>query len=361
MTTSNPAVSAVSRWPAVVMAALVLGATAYSFSPRPLADFPATVLQPQGLQINGLAQQDGRWIAVGELGRILLADDAAGPWREAEVRNPRGSTLTQVAFVGDGVALAVGHDGIILRSADRGEHWDVVAFDEERSEPLLAIAGPYDGTLHAVGGFGRYLVSTDLGLHWTPRMIEEVKAPAPPAAADGNPYAHFAAGFDTGIADRHLNALIGLEDGRLLIAGEGGLLARSADGGKTWTRLADIYSGSFFGALALPDNGVLVFGMRGNVFRSADGGDTWEPSKVPDVVSLFGGIREPDGRIVLVGASNTLWISEDGGRRFQPALAHDRAILADVYPVKGGWLTAGEGGLQIQFPIAAADAAGDGA
>jgi photosystem II stability/assembly factor-like uncharacterized protein len=327
------------------MAALVLGATAYSFSPRSLTAFPASSVKADGLQINGLAEQNGRWIAVGELGHILIADQAEGPWREARIESDRGSTLTQVAFVDDGIALAIGHDGWVLRSTDRGEHWDEVAFDEDLNEPLLAIGGPYDGVLHAVGGFGRYWVSNDLGASWTPRRIEEVTA-ADDATASGNPFA----AFNAGIADRHLNAIVRLDDGRLLIAGEGGLIARSADGGATWTRLPDVYTGSFFGALALPDNGALVFGMRGHVFRSPDGGDTWVQAEVPDAVSLFGGYRQADGQIVLVGASNTLWISDDGGRRFRPALAHDRAILADLRPVNGGWLTAGENGLRVQYP-----------
>ena len=95
--------------------------------------------------------------------------------------------------------------------------------------------------------------------------------------------------MDTGISDRHLNAVVALTDGRLLLAGESGVLARSDDDGQTWTELDDVYPGSFFGALALPDNGALVFGMRGHVFRSEDGGDTWTQSVTPNEISLFGG------------------------------------------------------------------------
>lgn len=356
MNNAPQAVSVLSRWPAILMAVVVLSATAYSFSPRALAPFPASAIQPQGLQINGLAEQGGRWIAVGELGHILIADQADGPWREATVHESRGSTLTQVAFVAEGVALAIGHDGWILRSADRGETWDEVSFDEELNEPLLALSGPHDGVIHAVGGFGRYLVSTDLGERWTPRPVEEVEDEPASATASNQPFSN----FSQGIADRHFNALIQLDDGRLLLAGEGGLLARSADGGQTWRKLPSVYAGSFFGAMALPNNGALVFGMRGHVFLSEDGGDSWQQAEVPGVVSLFGGHRQDDGQIVLVGASNTLWISDDGGRTFRINLAHDRAILADVRPVDGGWLTAGENGLRVQFPPSAQAQPGDG-
>lgn len=342
------------RWPAILMSLLVLAAAAYSFSPRPMPAFPATQIHPEGLLINSLAEQAGRWIAVGELGNILIADDAAGPWRSAKLGTARGSTLTRVQFVGEGLALAVGHDGWILRSTDRGETWNEVAFDDELTDPLLSISGPHDGQIHAVGGFGRYLVSSDLGATWTARRVEEIPKPeaeaAPPAPSPfpgGDPFAM----VDQGISDRHLNAIIGLDDGRLLLTGESGLIARSADGGLSWEALPEIYAGSFFGALALPNNGAIVFGMRGHVFVTRDGGDSWTRATVPAEVSMFGGHRRADGQIVLVGASNTLWVSDDEGLSFRVGLPADRAILADVLPVDGGWLTAGERGLRVQQTV----------
>ena len=347
--------TATARWPAVLMSLLVLAAAAYSFSPRPMPAFPATQVKPEGLQVNGVAEQAGRWIAAGELGNILIADDSAGPWRAATVRSTRGSTLTRVQFIGEGLALAVGHDGWILRSTDRGETWDEVAFDEELTDPLLSISGPHDGQIHAVGGFGRYLVSSDLGASWTPRRVEEIAKPEPAATSAGDAPLPFSGGdpfamAEQGIADRHLNAIIRLDDGRLLLTGESGLIARSADSGLTWESLPEVYAGSFFGALALPGNGAIVFGMRGNVFVTRDGGDTWQRAQVPAEVSLFGGHRGADGRIVLVGGSNTLWISDDGGLSFRAGLAGDRAILADVLPIEGGWLTVGERGVRVQRP-----------
>ena len=331
------------RWPATVMALLVLAAASYSFSPRPLPPFPETAVRADGLLLNGIAQRGERIVAVGELGHVLIADDPSGPWRKASVTPQRGSALTRVIFLDDEQLLAVGQDGWIVRSGDRGETWTEVNFEEDGTEPLLAISGPHDGVIHAVGGFGLYRVSTDLGQTWTARSINTVPDDDAPAVDSSNPFAM----MDDGIGDRHLNALVALPDGRLLLAGESGVLARSDDGGENWQALDAIYPGSFFGALTLPD-GVLVFGMRGHVFRSLDGGDNWQQATTPGTISLFGGAVQDDGRIVLVGASQTLIVSEDGGQTFHTLGDSGRSLLADVLPIEGGWLTVGESGVRKQ-------------
>lgn len=332
------------RAPALIISLLVLAAAAYSFSPRPLPPFPETVVRADGLLLNSLAVNGNRWVAVGELGHILIADDPSGPWREAAVSPQRSSTLTRVAFIDAQHLIAVGQDGWIVRSTDRGETWTEANFEDDITEPLLAISGPHDGVLHAVGGFGLYRMSRDQGQTWTAHSVETRDNESNAAPADSNnPFAM----MDTGISDRHLNAVVALTDGRLLLAGESGVLARSDDDGQTWTELDDVYPGSFFGALALPDNGALVFGMRGHVFRSEDGGDTWTQSVTPNEISLFGGRVDDDGRIVLVGASDTLIVSDDGGKTFTAHGQGGRHVLADVLPLDNGWLTAGESGLRV--------------
>src|SRR3546814_7573273 len=78
-------------------------------------------------------------------------------------------------------------------------------------------------------------------------------------------------------------------DGALIVVGERGLMARSADNGDSWQLLPQVYDGSFFGVLALKSKALLAFGMRGHVFRSGDDGKSWQESKVPTGSSLFGG------------------------------------------------------------------------
>ncbi|HVT37329.1 MAG TPA: hypothetical protein VHE37_17215 [Nevskiaceae bacterium] len=345
--------------PAYVAVAVVIAAAVYAFSPRPQPAFAPTAIHPDRILVNGLAQQGSRIVAVGELGRVLLADQPDGPWHEAEVQPQRGSTLTQVKFIADHALLAVGHDGWIIGSTDNGEHWKELAFtapppDEAPApnpsmpegapplpdigggmggpppaNPLMGVAGPFDGKLFVFGGFGELRSSTDGGKSWN-------------------------AISDAAIGDKHVNAMAQLADGSLLAAGERGLLVRSTDLGATWKALPQIYNGSFFGLLTLPDHKIVAYGMRGNVYVSADNGASWKKSEVPDSISLFGGAVDADGTPVLVGEGDSVLRSTDGGATFSVATSGKRERLVAVLPQKGGWLAAGEGGIMLLHPAAAA-------
>lgn len=338
-----------AAWPAHGLALLVLCAAVYSFSHRPPPPFPPTAIHPDRMLVNGLAHSGARIVAAGELGHILVADGPEGPWREARVEPPRGSTFTRAAFLDERTALAVGHDGWIVRSEDGGETWKEVAFDEQRPDPLLGIAGPFDGRLFAFGAFGLFMSSDDQGRTWqvSPLAIEGGAAAAE-VDPDEDPFANF--GKADSVADRHLNAMVRLSDGSLLLAGERGALLQSRDLGQTWRALDEIYAGSFFGALVLPGDHVLVFGMRGNAFVSADLGKTWRKSETPGTVSLFGGTLLPGGEAVLVGDNNTVLVSRDRGATFTVASQAEHrglaASLAEVVTLPGGaLLAAGDGGI----------------
>lgn len=345
-------------WPSLLLALVVLVAAVYAFSPRPHPEFPPTQLEPTELLVNGLARQGSRYVAVGEQGRILLADDANGPWREARIEPQRGSTFTQVVFVDDNAALAIGHDSWIVRSEDRGETWREVAYDPSRSEALLGIAGPFGDKLFAFGTFGQFLTSTNMGKSWQRETLVEEGAEAASAAASENVEDMFAAAAGGGIGERHLNGMIQTAEGALLLVGERGLMALSTNNGQTWKALPEVYQGSFYGALRLPSNDLLAYGMRGNAFLSRDHGKTWSKSAVPQLVSLQAGAVTAKGNIVLVGSGDAVMFSNDGGRTFRLVAQEDRHGLAAVLPVgKSEWLTAGEGGIELRRPFAASGAA----
>src|SRR3546814_363959 len=137
-------------------------------------------------------------------------------------------------------------------------------------------------------------------------------------------------------------------DGALIVVGERGLMARSADNGDSWQLLPQVYDGSFFGVLALKSKALLAFGMRGHVFRSGDDGKSWQESKVPTGSSLFGGKVDASGNVVLVGAGSTLLVSSDDGLSFTQPVDTDFHDLATVLPVTdSSWLVGGDGGIKL--------------
>ncbi len=327
-----------------------------------------------------IAGAGDRAITVGERGHILYSDDSGTSWQQARV--PTTQMLTGVYFINQQRGWAVGHDGLILVSDDGGENWriqrDGLAVQEqanlelrerahrqikeldqalesagEEARPELelqredAVMDLEDADLAleepvftsplmdvwfldqnrgwAVGAFGTLLTTDDGGQHWVGQ----------PALVD-NP------------DEFHLNTITGDGENRVFIAGEGGLMYRSGDGGDSWEALEPFYEGSWFGLVySAPHDTLLVFGLQGNLYRSSDFGDTWEAVPGDSRVALAGGSASVEGNIVLVGGVGTVLRSQDGGLSFQRDMMPDRLSLSAAMQSDGQLILIGQGGARV--------------
>ncbi len=110
------------------------------------------------------------------------------------------------------------------------------------------------------------------------------------------------------------------------IAGGGGGVARSTDGGRTF-RLASDVAGQSVRAVALAPSRptVVVAGTLGGVFRSDDGGGAWHRispeghAEIRNVESIAIDPTDPD--VVFAGTWHLAWKTADGGRTWRPAHA----------------------------------------
>lgn len=325
-------------WPAIGFALLVAAGAVYSFTPRLLPDFPETQLQADQMLINGLARSGEHFVAGGAKGRILVADNADGPWRNADTPTDSGSAITRVHAVDDSTIFAVGHNLLVLRSDDGGLTWERKHEDLETPEPLLDIAVTADGKrLIAVGGFGQYLFSEDGGESWQSHRHE---------AFNGS----------------HLNDISVADDGTLLIAAERGLVLRSRDRGESWEALDIDYPGSMFGALPLGEERWLAFGMEGKVFETRDHGDSWREidSGVED--TLFDGVRLVDGRVVLVGGMQRVLVAEPETLDFRIARPSKQGNYSSVLDAGDGRAIVGgePGATLIDLPLQGPNSKGEG-
>jgi photosystem II stability/assembly factor-like uncharacterized protein len=317
-------------------------------------------------------------VAVGDRGHILRSAAVGAPWEQVPV--PSQQMLTAVCFANDQRGWAVGHDGLILATVDGAKSWvvqnlllaqqeavnrDVVLRLEQRrlvleqafaDEPdftarhdlrqqledlmldiedaeLTAAEAPYSPPLldifcpdalhaYAVGAFGVFLFTDDGGVSW---QHGEQQLPNPD--------------------QYHLNSITGDAHGRLWIAGEGGLLFFSADGGNTWGELSSPYFGSYFGIEYQPrSSALLLFGLRGNVFLSTDGGSNWAQSKLDGQRSIAGGTWLNERYAIIVGSVGSVHISDDGGRLFRDVSLANRVNLSSVAIHKGIAVAVGAGG-----------------
>ncbi|CAA0094170.1 Ycf48-like protein [Halioglobus japonicus] len=339
---------------------------------------PIMPLAPQALLL-AITTAGQRLVVAGEHGIILYSDENADNWQQASV--PTTQMLTGIHFVDDRQGWAVGHDGLILVSDDGARSWRVqrdglsvqhqlnlelretahrqirelkealaVSDDEARPDLELALEDAQldleDAELTlsepvftsplmdvwfqdtnrgwAVGAFGTFVTTTDGGEHW----VSQQKSLE-------NPFEY------------HLNTVTGDGHGRVFIAGEGGVMFRSFDGGKVWESLEPFYQGSWFGAVYNADyRALLVFGLRGNVFRSTDFGTTWEAVSNDSHITLAGGTSSTQGDVVLAGAVGTVLVSNDGGRTFQRKQLADGLSLSSGISRGERLILIGQGGIR---------------
>ncbi len=305
----------------------------------------------------------GALIAVGERGHVLLSDDGGVNWRQVEA--PTRSTLTAVTSRGDTV-VAAGHDGIILHSGDRGATWTRVREEpfsidnmasSSNGSPILDLLFLDDTKVVAVGAYSLMLASDDGGLTWTEQPFDiatgddgtsDLDAPAGDGAdVDGDDgmddeavtfdEADLALGDE---ADPHLNAIVRLGSGRLIVVGERGTVFRSDNDGQQWQRLNLPYGGSMYGALPLGHAGVIVYGLRGRVFESRNGGEDWAELDSGSLSNLFGGSIDRDGGIVLVGSEGAVLRTGNGRSGFDKATyvtdTGETPALAGALRLEGG-------------------------
>ncbi len=264
---------------------------------------------------------DGKVIAVGDRGHVLLNEDPASQaWTQARV--PTRAMLTAIASTLDGGLWAVGHDAVILRSGDAGQSWQLQNSDPELETPLLDVWFEAGGHGLAVGAYGLVYETFDAGKTWDRRTIDEDEP-------------HFYSLFETADQD-------------LILAGEFGTILRSSDRGKTWTRLESPYEGSFFGGLGMSDGKILLFGLRGNLFRSLDRGESWAKVESGVTASLLDAAERSSGEVLIVGLSGTLLRSKDAAGAFTLSGGLKREALASVLPLsKGELLLLGEHGASL--------------
>lgn len=272
----------------------------------------------------GLARTAKAYVAVGGNGVILRWDDGE-QWMQ--VQSPVDTALTQVSFAGESqMGWAVGHDGVILKTADGGKTWVLQKWQPEAFAPLFSVLALDSTNAFAVGAFGTIKRTEDGGKRWQDIDAAEI----------------------TG-EKLHLNSITRLRDGRLLAAGERGLVGLSPDG-LQWSKIPSSYEGSFFGALPLGDHGVVVFGMRGNVFVSAapESGQ-WQKVETGTTASLFGGAVLNANSVVLVGADGTLLqVNADSttAKVLQAkSVDRDHVLAAVLLTPDAGMLIAGDKGV----------------
>ncbi|MDT8408347.1 MAG: hypothetical protein RQ741_01985 [Wenzhouxiangellaceae bacterium] len=284
-------------------------------SPDPAVIAP---LAPESLLLDIVPYND-RLIAVGERGHVLI-NHQDREWRQASPV-PVQSTLTRITTFGRRL-WSVGHDSAIISSMDGGDSWFLQHFEPSAEEPLLDVLFINPNRGFAIGAYGRFMSTGDGGSTWqTERIADRVTSESIDWDALGQlrgdietipDDVELEADDDELLLDKgcyefqecHLNKLLRLDDGRMMIAAERGYGYRSVDDGESWDAFAFPYTGSMFG-LVEQGECIIAFGLRGHIQKSCDFGDSWRQFQTEGEQGLMGGMILPNGNALLVGNGAT--------------------------------------------------------
>lgn len=206
------------------------------------------------LDVRFLDPQHG--FAVGAYGALLETLDGGQHWQDIAERldNPDQLHLNGITQVKDAGLFIVGEQGSMFRSSDNGQSW-------------IKVQGPYEGSLFGVIGTaqpntllayglrGNLFRSSDFGDSWQPIALKAERGP-----------------LEFGLASATL-----LEDGSLVLVGNGGSVLRSHDDGQTFSVRNRADRIALSGVSGLGVGGLLLVGQGGVHLASADGVEAVRP------------------------------------------------------------------------------------
>lgn len=333
------------------------------------------------LMLDVATLSDGRLVAVGEQGTIILSDDRGRSWRQAAV--PVSVNLTATFFVNAAAGWAVGHDGVILGTKDGGLNWvrlfdgnganeQIVAAAERRVRQARERSQTADATQAAQDELDRAedaLADAEAGARFGPsRPLFGIWFKDAKQGFVAGAFGQLFHTEDGGaswryIGDRldnpealHYNAIVPTPSGKIAIVGEGGRIHLSADGGQTWQRHETGYDGQLYGMLAFRDADggevFLAYGFGGRILLSRDGGLRWSQVDAEVKANIVDGFVAADGSVRLLTAGGQVFRGGSDGKPFVPAGSDGGAgvqkrIAAGVSLPDGSLVLAGMGGIHL--------------
>lgn len=232
--------------------------------------------------------EEERGIAVGDFGLVVSSNDGGASWERYS------AAFTDLALFGvaqrQGRCIAVGQQGAIFTSADCAD-WKAVSPGTE--ERLLAVDVNSAGIAYAVGGFGTLLKSTDWGNHWetvTPdwqALSNGIEPHLYSVHVDADGTATVAGEFELILRSTSTGSWTVLHTGkkslfslRLLRNGEGyavgqeGAILKTDDAGSTWHSLKSPTNAILNDVFADANGRAVVVGVY-TILVSDDDGQSW--------------------------------------------------------------------------------------
>ncbi|WP_241674723.1 InlB B-repeat-containing protein [Paenibacillus luteus] len=290
---------------------------------------------------NDVVYGNGKYVAIGERGVIVSSGDGVN-WTS---RTSGTFEFLEGVGYGNGLYVAVGDAGTILTSAD-GENWSsrTSSADENLTDVVYGSA-----KFVAVGEFGTILTSSD-GVAWSDASPGNTPDLYGIAFGNGTYVAVGFAGAMVTSGDgvswtkQHLDTRLTLEDvtygnGDFVAVGHNGLVYASVDG-VAWVK-RDAVTLSILNGIVFGNGTYLSVGYGGTILTSNDG-TSWVVRTVGTSQDL-NAISYGNGTYVAVGYAGTI-MSSSGGANWTIRTSGTSQSLYDVSFGNGTFVAVGSSG-----------------
>jgi photosystem II stability/assembly factor-like uncharacterized protein len=224
--------------------------------------------------------------AVGDGALFLATRDGGATWTPRDLGLP-GTDLRSISCAA--LALCVmttGRGDAIVRTSDEGASAKLIS---PSPDPIYAAGFASPARIPAGGATGATAVSDDGGLNFTPV-----------GGRLSGTYARVRAGDQPGTA---------------FAPGDNGSLAKSVDGGRTWTR-GNVSTSEDVADVAFPTAPMgYALDAAGGLFRTTDGGATWRTLDTGTTARPLAVVAPSSATVILVGPTG-MRRSTDGGETF---------------------------------------------
>lgn len=253
-------------------------------------------------------EKDG-W-ACGRWGTVLHTADGGKTWEYQETGTDY--TLSSISFVDNRHGWAVGDEGVIIHTKDGGKTWS-----KQKSAVSYFLMGVHFADAQSgwiVTERTTILHTKDGGKTWKKQFSD---------------------------LDYILKGVSFSDEKNGWAVGEYGFIYHTEDGGATWKKQAgefgiseetgELVAGNFlFGVFAESPRRAWAVGIDGYVTRTADGGKTWTRVNVPvPKVHLYSVASSKTGMIAIGGDGMFIWSRDSGATWKNPEFTP---------PIKYGWI-----------------------
>lgn len=291
---------------------------------------------PDDRAITALAiSPDATTVFAGTRAGVYRTRDAGAHWTPSDAQFADQSILFLLIDPQAPNIIYAGTTTTLLKSENNGDTWSDAGADLRPVAVYALALSPDSMVLYAATGAGIF-ASRDRGARW------QLSSEGLPEGARPQALATTARGFLAGTTQGLFRSREGKTWSAVSDVGSGVLvrpifsdprqpdrvfavtapgLAKSSDGGGTWTMLPNVFGDAPFVSLAFGDKNALYAGSARGAWKSSDDGATWQPLNTGLVsTSVHALLLAPNNPDTLLAATRFgLWLSPDRGATWQAA------------------------------------------